>query len=273
MMRVTFAAEAAPGHESDDLFLDTEGVVGVFDGVTKPAGIDTGCVHGAAWYVGSLAAELGALVSPHRKRRSDTVFDDSVRTTLSLPDLLAKAIDGVQSRHAGVCDLTNPSTPAASLCLLRTVEDRLEYLVLCDAVLVLETADGVEIVTDKRFSAVMADLPLERPARELEKRKLTNQLHGYWIAAATPEAAYHALTGSLPLTGPHAVKRAALLTDGAARAVDAFGLFDWRGLLDVVTDHGPDEFIRRVRTAELAAPEHQLHKRHDDATVALCLFD
>ncbi|HCT75711.1 MAG TPA: hypothetical protein DGG94_13720 [Micromonosporaceae bacterium] len=273
MMRVTFATEAAPGHESDDLFLDAKEVAGVFDGVTKPIGIETGCVHGAAWYVGKLASEVGALVGSHRKRCSDIVFDEHTDKRPSLPGLLAEAIERVRGWHVEECDLTNPSTPAASLCLIRTVDDRVEYLVLCDAVLVLETADGIEIVTDKRFQGAMADLPLERAARELEKRKLTNQSCGYWVAAATPEAAHHALIGSFPLIGPRAVKRAALLTDGAARAVDEFGFLDWRELLDLITDHGPDELIRQVRTAELRAPEHHLHKRHDDATVALCLFE
>jgi hypothetical protein len=69
---------------------------------------------------------------------------------------------------------------------------------------------------------------------------------------------------------------ARLLTDGASAAVEQFELLDWPGLLDVLTDHGPQELIRLVREAEAA--DHDGHarpryKRHDDATAALCLFE
>ena len=43
--------------------------------------------------------------------------------------------------------------------------------------------------------------------------------------------------------------RAALLSNGASRLVDTFGLTDWAGLLRLL-DHGPAEIIRRVREAE-----------------------
>jgi hypothetical protein len=112
--------------------------------------------------------------------------------------------------------------------------------------------------------------------RMAEKHKLTNQPHGYWIAAANPAAAYEAVTGTAPLHGPDRVRRAALLTDGASAAVEQFKLLDWRGLLDVLTDHGPHELIRRVRNAENVnhdAHSHPRYKRHDDATAALCTFE
>ncbi|MGH3680366.1 MAG: hypothetical protein ACRDT2_08975, partial [Natronosporangium sp.] len=110
----------------------------------------------------------------------------------------------------------------------------------------------------------------------LVRQRRTNQPGGYWIAAATPEAAYHAVTGQCRRTGPDRVRRVALLTDGASCAVDRFCLLDWPGLLDLVTEHGPRELLRRVRVAESADPagEHQpRYKRHDDASVALCRFE
>lgn len=106
------------------------------------------------------------------------------------------------------------------------------------------------------------------------QREQMNQTHGYWVAAANPDAAYHAVAGSLPLDGPDRVRRAALLTDGASIAVEQFGLFDWRGLLDVLSEAGPGELIRRVRLAEAGDGQRRSgFKRYDDATAVLCGFE
>jgi hypothetical protein len=93
---------------------------------------------------------------------------------------------------------------------------------------------------------------------------------GYWIAATDPTAAHHALTGEVPLAE---VRQVAVLSDGAARAVDAFGLYDWPGALEVLRDSGPDELIRQVRAAEASDPTAARWPRNkisDDATVAYC---
>ncbi len=60
-----------------------------------------------------------------------------------------------------------------------------------------------------------------------------------------------------------------LLSDGATRLVDRFGLADWTDVLDVLAS-GPDELIRRVREAENSDPDGQRWPRgkaRDDATV------
>ena len=106
------------------------------------------------------------------------------------------------------------------------------------------------------------------------QRERMNRTHGYWAAAADPDAAYHAVTGTLPLRGPGALRRAALLSDGASCAVEQFGLFDWAGLLDVTAVEGPEGLIGRVRAAERDHPDRlRRHKRTDDASVVFCEFD
>lgn len=88
------------------------------------------------------------------------------------------------------------------------------------------------------------------------------------MATSDPTAAEHALTGDIPLSE---VRQVAALSDGAARAVEPFGLYDWRGALDVLRESGPDELIRRVRTAEASDPEATRWPRNkisDDATAA-----
>lgn len=272
-MRVRSASVPAPGRlENEDHVFRYGDLVGVLDGATVPDGFDTGCVHGPAWYVRHLAARLGVAFAE--------------RPTAALAGNLAAAILAVRADHGGRCDLDHPGTPSATVCLLRHGGDHVDYLVLCDSPLALDRGDRIQVIADDRLGAAMADLREKalsvagageadlatrfRRAVTLQREQM-NRTHGYWVAAANPDAAFHALTGSLPLTGPDRVRRAALLTDGAARAVDPFGLVDWRGLLDLLGTAGPDELIRRVRQAESAdgARQHGF-KRHDDATAVLC---
>jgi hypothetical protein len=272
-MRVRLASEPAPGRSAnEDAALHVGSLVGVFDGVTAPRDTETGCVHGPAWYVQRLTARLGQVAEE--------------QPAAGLPDTLAEAIEQVRGDHEGRCDLDNPATPAATVCLLRPDSDHLDYLILSDCSLVADHGGAVTVMTDQRFGDAVAELRrkaltnrgIEVPAGGPVpgKYELTNQPHGYWIAAANPEAARQAVTGALDLHGPMRVRRAALLTDGASCAVDEYRLMDWRQLLDVLTEDGPHELIRRVRQAENTDPagtEHPRYKRHDDATAALCIFE
>ncbi|WP_203987187.1 hypothetical protein [Virgisporangium aurantiacum] len=203
----------------------------------------------------------------------------------ALPALLATAIDTVRVDHGGGCDLSHPGTPAASVAMLRDLGDQVEYLLLSDVFVVLDHRGDLAVVTDKRFERVVTSvrkaalvagaigtddhIARTRWATE-QKWSHTNQPNGYWIAAADPRAAHEAVTGTAP------ADRAALLTDGAACAVEQFGLFDWASALDLLTMSGPAELIRRVRAAELGDADgaaRPRYKRHDDATASLCLFD
>ncbi|HWH01843.1 MAG TPA: hypothetical protein VNV66_21590 [Pilimelia sp.] len=298
-MRVRMASVAAPGRpENEDRALRAGPLVGVLDGVTAPTGLDTGCGHGPAWYVRRLAARLAEAVR--------SAPDDP------LAELLAAAIRAVRGDHGDSCDLEHPGTPAATVGLLRRRPDgatgagrralphrtrrpgaaHLDYLILCDTTLVLEQGGEVRALTDARFDAAVAEIraaalagaaPLGSPehaarlrAAVAAQRRLTNRPHGYWIAAADPAAAHHAITGVAPLTGPARVRRAALLTDGAACAVDSYGLLDWRALLDVLSSQGPRALIRMVRRAERADRDGRArprYKRHDDATAVVCTFE
>ncbi|GAB3801180.1 hypothetical protein [Micromonospora zhanjiangensis] len=267
-MRVRIASEPAPGQAvNEDAAIHLGSLVGVFDGVTAPVGIDTGCIHGPAWYVQRLTARLAQVAE--------------AQPAASLSVMLAEAIERVRRDHDGSCDLGNPATPAATVCLLRADDRHAEYLILADCTLVIDGADGVSALTDQRFGDAVARLRREALAKggsEVPagtpvpgKYALTNQPDGYWIAAANPEAARQAVTGVLDLHGATRVRRAALLTDGASRAVDDFGLMGWQDLLDILTEDGPTELIRRVREAEDTAKQPR-YKRHDDATAVLCTF-
>lgn len=276
-MRVRLASEPAPGgSENEDAAFHRGRLVGVLDGVSVPAGVDTGCVHGPAWYV----------------RRLSHYLQELAGSADSLAHVLATAIGAVRDEHGDWCDLSHPNTPAATVALVRVADERLEYLVLCEAHVVLDLGDRFDVITDERYLTAIKDIrqaalagasaigtgdhdALVRQAA-ITRQQRTNQPGGYWIAAAAPDAALQAITGWRPLDGPGRVRRAVLLTDGASCAVDPFGLLDWAALLDLVAEGGPKELIRRVRAAERADPagrDRPRYKRHDDASVALCLFE
>ncbi|MEU7929987.1 hypothetical protein [Micromonospora echinofusca] len=274
-MRVRSASAPPPGRPVNEDFVFRFGpLAGVLDGATVPEGFDTGCVHGPSWYVRHLAARLG--------------LAEAVRPTATLMSNLAAAILAVRADHGGECDLDHPGTPSSTVCLLRDGGDHLDYLVLCDSPLVLDAGGRISVVTDDRLDAAMAAVRATVaavPAGSADRltrfrravgvqRERMNRTHGYWVAAADPDAAFHAVTGTLPLRGPGAVRRAALLSDGASALVEQFGLLDWAGLLDVATAAGPGALIDRVRTAERDHPDRlRRHKPADDASVLLCEFD
>jgi hypothetical protein len=269
MMHVRIASRQAPDRAvNEDYGFAGGGLVGVLDGVTEAPGRDNGCIHGTAWYVRRLGAHL--------------VRANGNSAAIPLTDVLAEAITATRGDHEGRCRLDEPSTPAATVCLLRQRGSEVDYLVLCDTTLVIDHRHGIETITDVRFRDTIARLRRGDPSMDdptSRNRQITpakwdhiNRDGGYWIAASNPDAAYHALTGTVTC-GEDGIRRAALLTDGASCAVDTFGILDWPQLLDLLTDQGPVTLIEQVRAAEKATITGSSHiKRHDDATAAICLF-
>jgi len=196
---------------------------------------------------------------------------------------LAAAITETASAHRNTCDLGHPATPSAAVAILQIHKDHLRYLVIGDVTLIIEMTDELRIITGSRVNATASveratvdALPSGSPEKaaalvrmkhaELASRNVPD---GYWIAAADPTATSHALTGEMPLRPIH---RAAMLTDGAARAVIPFKLYGWPDLLSVLTSVGPGALIAEVRAAEDADSDGLLQPRnkiHDDATIAV----
>ncbi|NUT34049.1 MAG: hypothetical protein HOV79_13360 [Hamadaea sp.] len=274
MSEVRSASVAAPGRlRNEDAAFHVGGLVGVLDGVTQAEGVESGCVHGAAWYVQRLSARL--------------VEHYSAQPNRSLADLLTDSIAAVRGDHPD-CDLTRPATPAATVCLVCVGDERVDYLVLCDATLVIESEGGdILTVTDDRFQQVLARLHQRTTALHTVDDALSvnrgytpgkweyiNREGGYWIAAADPSAAAHAITGTLAREGEASPSRIALLSDGAACAVDSLGILTWAGLFKVLSEDGPSELIRQVRDAERTRQSagHITGKPHDDATAAVLLI-
>lgn len=153
---------------------------------------------------------------------------------------------------------------------------------LADSAVGLSLPDGIDAISDHRVSAV-TDRQRTDIARELEhlpetekrtalaytRRQLMNTAAGYWVAATDAGAAEQSLTGEVPLPS---VRAAAVLTDGASRAVDDFGVMGWPDLMSRLETSGPRGVIDHTRELERSDPQRRRWPRskcHDDATVVL----
>jgi hypothetical protein len=137
-MRAALATQAGTSDTANEDWAGVlaPGLAVVLDGLSAPDGTGTGCRHGTPWYVSQLGPRLLTLAA------------DPAR---NLADVLAEAIRQVASLHPG-CDLTHPGTPSATVVLLRAPEDRADYLALADATLLLDTADGLKMISDARVN-------------------------------------------------------------------------------------------------------------------------
>jgi hypothetical protein len=243
-VHISYETESTPGRENEDYVVAGPGWVALLDGATEPPGVRSGCVHDPGWLVRQLAGGLAARLSA----------EDGT----PLPDVLAGAIKDVGQAHCDTCDLDNPDSPSATVAMMRRRNGVLDWLVLADSPVLLDLNGEVRVVRDDRVDR----LPSYTAAAVREAR---NAPGGFWVASTKPEAAYEALTGEIPVTS---VRRAALLSDGAARLVERFGRLGWSELLELLDQAGPREVIRRTREAE-AEPVQRRGKQYDDATAVL----
>ena len=223
----------------------------VLDGVTPPS-TDHGCLHSVPWFTARLGGALHELSVSRRD--------------LTLAEVLGQAIARTADAHRTTCDLSHPRTPQATVVLARWSPDSVEYLVLSDSVLLLESPSAtVTPVLDDRLSRVPHALLTSHTATD---STLRNKEGGFFTAAADPSVAARAVTGVLPRGQ---VRALAAFTDGATRWVDKFHEGDWPGLFTLVRREGGQSLIDRVRALELADTDREFlgrSKRHDDATVA-----
>jgi hypothetical protein len=272
-VEVSFASwPGSLSKSNEDFVAASPSVAVVLDGLTAPSPLGTGCLHGTPWFVAQLGTQLVSAATTARHQ--------------PLQDLVASAITRVADSHAHTCDLDNPGTPSSSLAILREQDQRVEYLLLSDSVIVLDGPSGLTVVTDRRVDAVARqehlatrEHPIGSPAHQdhvhelvAAQRRYRNQPDGYWVAGAKPAAAYQAVTGSRPHCQ---LNCAALLTDGVSCLVELYAVVDWPELLGGMQQHGPAHVISRVREVEDADPigaRWPRYKRSDDATAAFCLL-
>jgi hypothetical protein len=270
-MRSALATLPGSSKPNEDFVAATGDLAVVLDGATTPAHLDTGCSHGTRWFSHALGAEI--------VRRLTT------EPGPSLADGLAASITSLAARHAATCDVTHPGHPSATVALLRETPEALEYLVLADATVAIETRSGIEVFSDARVEQAAARQHADLAARPLGAvehaaaladlttalRGYRNRPDGFWVAAVEPQAAYEALSGRFDRSE---VSSAAVLTDGASILADRFRVMDWPETFRTLRKGGPAELLHRVREVEAgdaAGTRWPRGKVHDDATVVYCV--
>ncbi|GAB2857762.1 protein phosphatase 2C domain-containing protein [Streptomyces deserti] len=222
----------------------------VLDGVTPPKD-GAGCLHSVPWFTARLGGALAELTV--------SLLD------VPLVDALSRALARTAEAHATTCDLSHPRTPQATVVLARWSPDTVEYLVLSDSALLIESPDGtLTPVLDDRLSR----LPRSALATDaLVDATVRNKEGGFFTAAADPSVARRAVTGTMPRGD---VRALAALTDGATRWVETFREGDWGDCFTLLRKEGPRALVERVRALERADADRAFlgrSKRHDDATV------
>ncbi|GAB2700590.1 hypothetical protein [Kitasatospora kifunensis] len=270
-----FAAATAPGSSaraSEDFLAVNPRVALVLDGLSSPAELGSGCVHGTPWFVAQLGCGLLQEATTSLER--------------PLVDCLATAISRVADLHRDSCDLTHLGTPSCSVAMLREGPELVEHLSLFDSVILLDGPAGLSVHSDLRVDGYAQEehrmterYGIGTPEHQRAVSRLVaaqrphrNVPDGYWVAAANPRAAQHAVTGAV--RRDHLV-RAAIMSDGVSCLAEDYGLTDWKGLLDLLGEEGPERVIARVRDAEAGDPLGERwprYKASDDATVLFCEF-
>lgn len=194
-MRVSIDTHPGGANPNEDWVAGTPALAVVLDGLST-AGLTTGCRHGVPWYVAHLGSQLmAALVDPDRPLSSG----------------LADALERVAKMHPE-CDLNNPGTPSSTVAILRHRQGDLDHLVLADSPIILGAPEGYSVITDLRVDDVLPEMRAEVERHEthteghkealqrfvLAQRQVRNTPDGYWVAAASPEAAEHSLTSTTP---------------------------------------------------------------------------
>jgi hypothetical protein len=258
-------SEAAPGRTNQDFYVATDSCAVVVDG----AGIGTGgCRHGVTWY----AQMLGVMVFKH-----------ALNLDTDLSSALARGIEELANAHRDTCDLNDPLTPCAAVAVARLQESHVDVLCLSDTFVAVRGAGQVTEITDLAVDRVttpeadaVAGLKIGSPEQRAAMDSLVaaqtatrNRVGGWWVAAADPEAAMHAVTGRFNLSDVSAV---GIFSDGAARPVHLMQQRTWDEYLKLIAAMGPDHAFRELRTIERADAEGLLYPRpkvHDDSTVVL----
>ncbi len=251
-----------------------------------PAGADRVIVTPRAVIVLDGASAFGpAAVSP-------AAYADRLGTQLAsaiaaspgapLPAILATAV----SATASALNLRDDHGPSSTVAIARISDGTADLLVLGDSYIACRSAGTAAVLTDDRLDRL--DLPGARryrdrlaagsgydtahaaTLRDLQagQRARRNIPGGYWIASASPEAAAHAVTVTVPAASLDWI---VLATDGAIETARHLGLDDW----EAIAGSGQaalTAFLQRCQDWE----EHddpdgrQLPraKRHDDKAIA-----
>lgn len=266
-MRTKYATRAGSTTKANEDWVSvTQDNIIVLDGVTEPRVPERKCRHTVTWFTANFGTDL-----------AHQAYKDQ-----SLRDALRTAIQRTNDKHRQTCNLYADGLPAATVAMVRKFGEEIEYLVLSNTTVVLDTLHGLKVISDDRVNHVE---PITRAlatagligtpkhtetiaAMTGEQLAYRNRAGGYWVADSNTEAAKQAYVGRI---SADIVKRIAVFTDGASRIVDTFGLMSWYEVMDYLYENGPHRLLDHIRAVELQDRDGRCWPRFkvsDDATVA-----
>lgn len=246
---------------NEDAVFASLGASVVVDGAGLPQSMRAGCHHSVSWYSEELARRFGTAL---------------LDVGLTMRQALSRSITEVSELH-GSCNLADGS-PSATVAAWRLQPPLIEYLVLCDAsVLVALREEAVEI-TDDRLSTLLAkqvgpDGATRRSASEIQQaraeilQRRRNVDDGYWCCQTDPIAADHALSGAYPLSD---VLGIVIATDGATRGFQSLQAHTMQEFVSRAASGDGAALLDEVRAAERGQRQKlrdNAMKVHDDATL------
>lgn len=266
-MRIATVQLPEPPHGADRIIV-ARNAVAVLDGASafEPTSVPPG------EYASRLADSIAAALNDRPDAPLASVLAEAIATTASM---------------LGLAD--SDGGPSSTVAIARLADGTLDLLALGDSYIFYGTGPGgpgTGTLTDDRLAGLR--LPQQRHYRERlaagdgyddahrellralqrEQRRHRNRPGGYWIAAADPAAASHALTLALPAT---AAAWAVLATDGIVNTARHLGLDDWPAL----ARSGPAALARFLRHcqdweqhADPDGRQFPRSKRHDDKAIA-----
>ncbi|GCD40888.1 hypothetical protein [Streptomyces paromomycinus] len=160
--------------------------------------------------------------------------------TLSIESCLSDALTELRRTGRGPHDVTAAGPPGPAAAVVRVVDDAVEWLVVRDAVVILELPGGLDILT--RRAEADGEPTTGGPG-----------------------------SGRVELSS---VRQAALLSSGAARLV-TLGIAVWEQVLDTLAKDGPQVLVDEVRAFEATDPRCRRWPRprvSDDATAVHVRF-
>jgi len=158
-MQFTYATRPGSDKANEDFVGGVGETAVLLDGAGGPAELANGCVHGTPWYVRSLGLQLFAQLSNE--------------PDVPLAGLLAQSIAHVADLHRDTCDLAHPGSPSSTVAALRARDAEVDYLVLSDAVVVLDLDEGVRAFTDRRIDQL--GIPTRERMRHLATGSAAHQ--------------------------------------------------------------------------------------------------
>lgn len=262
---------------NEDILYTSESMGWVLDAATGLAGknLTSGETDGA-WFVKQWDEYLKKNIENLDKSIKEIVYD---------------GIDVIKEcfyKEANITEIESILRPSASLVLFRINNEMLEYFLLGDCTLLIQSKDGSTIrVKDTRLEAfdgkaakcmnearIKDSLTFEE-AREfinpmlIEHRLLKNKPEGYWTLEFEKESANNGIEGSMNIGEISAIL---MLSDGYAAIYDVYKECNELDLIDVINKDGLETVYNRIREIEEEdkdCSKFPRFKKGDDASAVL----